>query len=321
MSKFKNLFICITPLQIVIAKRIIEEKQLNEVGFIIVFYNDNPKYRFYIDRLKAENYITLEYRVNSQSKLGRLIEIFKLKLFLKQKKVTAENIYLASIENTLIHVILSNLSPKTLFTFDEGLANLDYYGQYYTNRENIIQKLVKKVLNISWHQDMVKNNSICHFSIYHNHKNIIPTVEVIPLINEIQNNNTFNSYPITIFLGQPFNEIIALDIKKLRTLNNSFKIDIYFPHPRESLDFSSLFNAKIHSTELIFEDYIISLIHQNLNIRIVTIISTAALNVIHIPNVSVIALYDEALMARYNHLYALLKNSGAQLVKLPENPL
>ena len=34
MSKFKNLFICITPLQIVIAKRIIEEKQLNTHLFI-----------------------------------------------------------------------------------------------------------------------------------------------------------------------------------------------------------------------------------------------------------------------------------------------
>ena len=321
MSKFRNLFICITPLQIVIAKRIIEEKQLKEVGFIIVFYNENPKYRFYIDRLKTENYITLEYKVNSQSKLGRLIDVFKLKLFLKQKKLTAENIYLASIENALIHVILSNLNPKTLFTFDDGLANLDYCGQYYTNRENKIQKLVKKVLNISWHQNRIKNNSICHFSIYPNHKNIIPTVEFISLINDIQFNNTSNSYPISIFLGQPFNEIIAFDVKKLNPLSNTFKIDIYFPHPRESLDFSSLFDTKIQSTELIFEDYIISLINQNLNIKIVTIISTAALNVIHIPNVSVIALYDEALLARYNHLYALLSNSGAQLVKLPENPL
>ena len=82
MSKFENLFICVTPLQIVIAKRIIEEKQLLNVCFIVLFYNDNPKYRFYINSLKTENYSTIEYLVNSQKKFDRLIEIFKLKIFL-----------------------------------------------------------------------------------------------------------------------------------------------------------------------------------------------------------------------------------------------
>ena len=172
MSKLENLFICVTPLQIVIAKRIIEEKQLQHVGFIILFYNENTKYRFYIDSLKTENYLTIEYLVSSQKKFDRLIEVFKLKLFLNQTKFSTQNIYLASIDNSLVHTILSKIRFQGLFTFDDGLANLNYQGQYYINQENNLQKLLKFIIHINWSMKKIKQVSQCHYTLYFNQKNI-----------------------------------------------------------------------------------------------------------------------------------------------------
>ena len=181
MSKLENLFICVTPLQIVIAKRIIEEKQLQHVGFIILFYNDNPKYRFYINNLKTENYFTIEYLVSSQKKFDRLIEIFKLKLFLNQANLSTQNIYLASIDNSLVHTILSKINFQDLFTFDDGLANLNYQGQYYINQENNLQKLLKFIIHINWSMKKIKQVSQCHYTLYFNQKNIISKTKFIQL--------------------------------------------------------------------------------------------------------------------------------------------
>ncbi len=314
MSKLENLFICVTPLQIVIAKRIIEEKQLQHVGFIILFYNENTKYRFYIDSLKTENYLTIEYLVSSQKKFDRLIEVFKLKLFLNQVNLSTQNIYLASIDNSLIYTILSKINFRNLLTFDDGLANLNYQGQYYIDQESSLQKLFKKVIHVSWNIEKIKKISKCHYTIYPNQNNIISNIIPISLLN-LENINLGLTHPKKIFLGQPLSEIdLRFTSKYINKILNKIGISYYYPHPRENTPVSFK-NINIIQSNKIIEDYLLEL-SKDSTIELYTFFSTAVINLVNTPNIKCYVLYNEQLLSKFNNLYDIFKHSNITLIQV-----
>ncbi|MFW1919901.1 hypothetical protein ACG9Y9_18465, partial [Acinetobacter baumannii] len=94
MSDNKSLFICMTPLQILIARSIIISNKIMNYSFLIFYYNDNNKYKYYIDLLKREGVEVSIYKIDSKTKIERLFEIWKVKKFIKQNKlVNFYNIY------------------------------------------------------------------------------------------------------------------------------------------------------------------------------------------------------------------------------------
>ena len=312
MSKLENLFICVTPLQIVIAKRIIEEKQLQHVGFIILFYNDNPKYRFYINNLKTENYFTIEYLVSSQKKFDRLIEIFKLKLFLNQANLSTQNIYLASIDNSLVHTILSKINFQDLFTFDDGLANLNYQGQYYISQENHLQKFLKFIIHINWSMQKIKQVSQCHYTLYSNQKNIISKTKFIQLSSQHKHDPSLPK--LRIYIGQPLETIDTYFSRNF--MENTLKtimIDAYFPHPRETIKFE---NINYIESDRILEDYYIEEIVKY-NITLYTFFSTSILNLKQIDvTCDVVVLYDSYLIKKYSHIFNIFKKQNIKLLDI-----
>ena len=310
MSKFENLFICVTPLQIVIAKRIIEEKQLLNVCFIVLFYNDNPKYRFYINSLKTENYSTIEYLVNSQKKFDRLIEIFKLKIFLNKINLSTENIYLASIENSLIHTILSKINFQNLVTFDDGLANLYYQGQYYVDQESRLQKILKKILYISWSMVKIKQVSQNHYTIYTNHKNIINQTSYLSLFQPLQHCSTLPK--LKIYIGQPLEEINPYFNKEfIEKCLQKLKVDSYLPHPREVIKYD---NIHYINTEKILEDFYLEYMDK-FNIQFYTFLSSSVLNIKMInPYCEIFILYDHYTIEKYSSIYDIFKKEKLSLI-------
>ena len=316
MSKIENLFICMTPLQMVIARRIIEDKQLKHVGFIIVFYNENPKYRFYIDNLKAENYFTIEYRVSSQGKFGRLMDVLKLKLFLRQAKLHTQNIYLASIDNALIHTVLSKINFQNLYTFDDGLANLNYHGQYYFDTESYVQKLIKLIMGTSWSLASIKSVSKEHFSLYEHKKNIIPNVTYLKLFRKKLNHQfTLNNQNnLKIFIGQPLldiNPYFSTDF--IQSSLNNLGIDFYFPHPRET---NLPFKIKYINSNQILEDFYIQS-YETSNISLYTFLSTSILHIKEInPDCNVYVLYNAYLLTKYHDIYKIFLDKNITMIKI-----
>ena len=286
------------------------------MGFIVLFYNDNPKYRFYINSLKTESYYTIEYLVKSQKKFDRLIEVFKLKLFLNQVKFSSQNIYLASIDNSLIHTILSKINFQNLFTFDDGLANLNYQGQYYTDQESSLQKFLKTVIHITWNIEKVKRISKCHYTIYPSRNNIISNITPISLLNS-ESINLVLTPPKKIFLGQPLSEIdLRFTSKYINKILNKIAINYYYPHPRETTP-CILNNISIIQSNKIIEDYLLEL-SKNSTIELYTFFSTAVINLVNVPNIKCYVLYNEQLLSKFNSLYNIFKDSNITLIQVSD---
>jgi len=302
MLKGKALFICMTPLQILIAKSIISDKKIENCNFLIFYYNDNTKYKYYINLLKKKGFDYDFYEIKSKTKAGRLLELFKIKKFInKIKNRKFEDIYVSSINNALIHTALQELSFYRIFTFDDGLANLYKDSGYYIDKEVKIQKFIKRILGVSWSLKLIKSSSQMHYSIYKDKDNIINEVTYINL----QTSSNILDYKgkkevLKIYIGQPLYEVDDCFTQEfLIKVLSEIGVDYYFPHPRESLNG----NFNYIESNLILEDYYVE-ISRNYEVHFYTFFSTAIINIgMMDENLKSYVLFNDYLMKKYKSVY------------------
>ena len=317
MLSDNSLFICMTPLQILIAKNIILSENIQNYCFLILYYSDNKKYDHYIQTLTDKGIDVFLYKINSKNKFERFLEVFKLQKYIKNTLSSKFNaIYLSSVDNSLIHSILECMNFDFLFTFDDGLANLYYQGQYYIENESKIQKTLKAVMNISWTLSKVKKQSCCHYSIYKHKKNIINNVKYLSLTNVVKSrgSNSNDKEIIKLYIGQPLNEIDSYFTNDfLLSIFKNLGLNFYFPHPRENIN-NSIFNYV--DSNLIFEEYYMEL-SEKYEVQLYTFFSTAVLNVLNFDeNAKVNIIYDEYLKTKFKDLYEIFEGGACNFVEV-----
>ncbi len=313
-KRSKNLVIVTTPLQSCIVNKLMKEK---DYDVVYLTTTNNKKNQYYYSVLAKAATNSMYYVLKCNNKFNSLLDyiVFNRKFELYSKY---ENVYLASINDRYVQLVLSKVEFINLYTFDDGFANINYNGLYY-------QKIIKKsfrdkiwfFLGNRYDIDQIKKKSLKHFTIYENEKNIIDNVEYLNIFENNFIDNVDSNSEIKFFLGQPLYELDGrFDNHYMENILSKVGIDFYFPHPRENY---LLKEKEIINSELIFEDYLTQYMEKNPNKKIVlySFFSTVFLNVNH-KNVKKIAIYDNFLEIKYKNIYESMKNFGVSFKSVEE---
>jgi beta-galactosamide-alpha-2,3-sialyltransferase len=296
---------CTTPLQMLIAEKIIKINREDNFDLIVIALNDNEKYSLYYKRLSRLCISSLYYKTQPGLK-GFNNYIKKLKENKLNKNYS--NLYLASIDSRHLQYIVSKNYTSNIYTFDDGTANIIPNSIYYSDIEPPKwKKIIWSIMGIKYYMKDIKKISKLHYTLYNNIPNIIDNTFVISLYDnenkKFIKENSINNI-IKIYLGQPLCEISNNFTDKyiVRSIEN-LKIDYYYPHPREKNIPKG--NYKIINTPLIFEDYIMVFLKNNPNckIEIYSFISTATINLVGLNRIVLNYIYDEYLHNNYKEFY------------------
>ncbi|MCK3658643.1 hypothetical protein A4G18_07965 [Pasteurellaceae bacterium Pebbles2] len=280
-----KLFICMTPLQTIIAHRIIQEEKLNKRQCALVYLSMSPNgiHKVYYERLVS----MVDFGVFIST--GRSLKtIFKLRKLLLNKKA---DVYVASINDTLIFYALSFLDLRTLVTYDDGTANIISNSVYFSSEKNfsLRRKLMKTMhflLGNRFSLDKVKASSTLHYTIYKDYENVIACTKYIPLFCDPLFFNGKKGSEMNVFLGTVYSEIVE-NIKHIERLQNDVKNMlhnigncIYIPHPRESANI--LFSERYPVEDLMAEELIMELLKKYDTINIYGFGSSAQFNLLNL---------------------------------------
>lgn len=310
----KSLIICLTPLQMLIAEKIIEINNDQIFDLLVIALYDNCKYRYYFDRLKSKVKNAQYFVYEPSSVMENLKNFLEFKKFYSKyfsSNKNYKNYYLASIDSRHCQYIISVSKFSNLYTFDDGTANIVSNSIYFIDNTSKIKKMLFNFIGINLDLKMMKNLSKKHYTIYQSINSRFMNSIFLNLFENFDKNKLkINEKSIKIYLGQPLEEIFKENTflykeSIFKTLKD-IKVEYYFPHPRESIFDYSHFD--FISSEKIFEDYVLDLL-ENYNVEVYTLISSAALNVASLPGVSVNFIYNQNLLKSYGEIY----NLGAQL--------
>ena len=314
----KSLIICLTPLQMLIAGKIIEQ-QSDEFDLLVITVDDNYKYQYYYEKLKEKCNKSYYYVYQRLSVLENIKQFFKFKKNINKKLDFDDytSIYFASIDSRHCQYIFSKLRMDVkLMTFDDGTANIVKNSIYSYDKSNFLKKIIMYLLGVKHSIGSLRKRSIRHYTIYNNIDNVFTNLNFIELMPSSILLNGIGREKKNIFLGQPIKELFdGNESFDLNFMLEKYNIEDYFPHPRESEE--NIGDVNIIKTNLVFEDYILNIFDQNFSkIKVYTFVSSAALNVVNINGVEVNFMFNSYLMEKYSDIYSLAEKLGANLVNL-----
>ncbi|MGX3067003.1 glycosyltransferase family 52 [Ursidibacter arcticus] len=308
-----NLMICYTPLQVLIAEKIIELYPNERFYGVMICSVKNKKFEYYAERLslKCEQFFSIHQRTE---RFHLLKQIISLKC--KFANLKFDKVFVASINDIQIQFILSSVRFNEFYTFDDGTANIVPSSLYYTPEPNtFIRRSINSLFRNKYSVEKLKALSKQHYTIYPDFPNIIENTIVIDLFNtqKSKNENLVNE-PIThILLGQPVYLEHDKNIRLAEKVIKEFNIDLYLAHPREQY---KLDDVSYIDTPLILEDYLA----QEFSHRrccIYTYFSSAVLNIKN-PNIEVVALRIDTERPDFIECYKLLDKVGIKIIDIRE---
>lgn len=309
-----NLIICVTPLQMLIAEKIIDLYPDDNYHLLVMYYDDNEKYNYYYEKLSSKCLVSFRLIMEKESKIYRLYYFFQLVNLLKNKFDSLYyNIYFASVDSFFIHYICSSINYKDIITFDDGVANIYKKGLYYKNRDySLILRYLRIFLGIRYNLKEIVSISEKHYTIFNGVENICKNSVFLPLFISDKERDK-ESKEFSIFLGQPYSEYNIGKNININAILSKIGVINYFPHPRER-NLPEAIN--IINSNLIIEDYVITLLNQGYNVKVYSFLSTALLNLNSIDNVSAFLIYDKQLYEKYTDLYEFFFNSNIETLDL-----
>lgn len=304
----KSLIMCVTPLQMIIAEKIIQLNPKEDFDLLVIALSDNDKYRYYYDRLK-NICVTSMYYTTEKGMKGFLNYIRKLNKTKLDKKY--QSLYLASIDSRHFQYILSRNKKANIYTFDDGTANIILQSLYYANsKPKLFKRMVWRGFGIKHYMEDIKKLSSLHYTIYKDVPNIIEKTQFVKLYGEYKSSSTPVTRVVKIYLGQPLEEIsIDFNSQYVAEIIAKLGIDFYYPHPREKVIPKGGFN--IITNQLVFEDYIVSYLEDNpeVMVEVYSFISSAMLNIASLDRIELNYIYDSYLYENYKDFYEFAKNA------------
>lgn len=298
-----NLIICTSPFQLLLINKILDDVEKSE---FVIIYNGiiNSKVTHYIQKFNSEFREVLILLPNFYAVLPFLKRFYS-------KPVST--LYCASIDNFLVHFIIQRNKKISVFTFDDGLANIDYEGHYYSPvKYNFREKIRRLLFGIFSNKETVKTKSTCHYTIFPGYKNIVDNTVPIQLFSSEGFHETREI--VHLLLGQPLFEKEEQQIELInRVCQFDGEIKYYYPHPKEITGYPGI---DMIASNLLFEEYLLENSHKKFVVY--TFFSTAAVNVKEFPNVEVIALYSNLIPEQWHSAYSILEKFDIPIVNIDE---
>ena len=174
MADLANLIICLTPLQALMAQRLMAQRA-EPFDLLMLCYEDadNAKFRHYFQVASAGSRHA-EYALIPQSKWRRELSLPRLLRGLDKEYATA---FAASIDNPNVQYVLNRIRFAALETFDDGTGNLIPGSVLYRNSSNRQRQLMNCLLGIRLQTEDLRRLSRRHHTLYPGQPNIAaPTV-------------------------------------------------------------------------------------------------------------------------------------------------
>lgn len=274
-----RLFICYTPLQALIAKKIIMNTNISEFYFIY-FYDVTSEKNSYYFNLLAQKARYAFYTKRTKKLLQDAINIYKIFRQLKTMHASTDiSIYAGNIKSIHTRLLLLLIGSYKLYTFDDGFANIAHSGFYHSNKEKILFKLFFLLFNRSLIYKNLREQILIHYSIFRE-KNIYQNVKYINLFDPIDQLPSTPKPVKTILLTSVLAEERIVDKSTEKNLYASiidhFHVTHVIPHPKE-YNTQVIDNVVIINSELIAEDIILKL-SKTYELTVIGIFSSTLLN-------------------------------------------
>lgn len=314
-----NLFICLTPLQSLIAQQLIYQTNPTPADLLMLCYTDNQKFRYYY-QLTANLCRHTKCVIMPKTTHQRLFKLSQLKHF---SHLHYQTIFVANINDSFVQYIISHLQFEHLETFDDGVGNLYPTSIFYQNTQHhFMRQILNYLLGIRFKTQDLRALSRTHHTLYPNQANIITNTQPIDFITTRASTKHSGSLKTIhnniehkkILLGQPFFQNSHKNQYFFQQIIKHFNIDAYFPHPLEQ---SLPTQVHIIETPLIFEDWILNQATQSVSWTIYHCVSSAALNVATLSNINLIAIrpnHEYFQQAAFQHLYQLMAQMNIPIV-------
>lgn len=285
-----NLIICWTPLQMVIAEKIIDQNPNEKFHTMVMSYVKNEKFEHYFNRLKNKSERAYSFYMESPEENKNYVYTSLLEVKLKSLLLPeVKTIYLSNMDKPEIHTVISSHPKAEIKTFDDGTANLIESSFLFFEEEVINDKFYKSFINPNQTPKKIKNSSAEHFTIFKDLPNIMgkysKKLTYLPLFEYENEQNQPVKETVRILLGT-----VEKDLKNTSELAiKRYNIDYATLHPRQEY---KLDNVRTIETELIIEDYLLQELNKKpeTQYEIYTFFSGAALTIKDFPRVKVIAL-------------------------------
>lgn len=316
-----NLIICTTPLQVLIATRIIAKFPQEHFVSVMLVSNINDKQQNYYDKLKKVSKKSYIFDLSKyKNKFLYLIFFLYCRYILFFRK-NFSKIFLSSIDAVYSQAMLSsqNKDKIKLFTFDEGTANIYKNSMFYKDCQSTQGKLIYKLLGNKYSIEEIKKNISLHYTIYEGFDNIINNTEYVSLFNYDKQNiiRGGDKKEISIFLGQPIFDNDFLNIKYISKVIEELGIEFYFPHPRETFKIDGV---KYIDTNLIFEEYFINEILPTITsckYKIYTFFSSGLLNLVSLGDaVELVAIRFDEMPDKFSGIHSLFLQNGIKILDI-----
>ncbi|AGB77599.1 Glycosyltransferase family 52 [Enterobacteriaceae bacterium strain FGI 57] len=288
-----NLVICFTPLQILIAKKVIKEETIEYDDIEFVYFSktyDDKQSKYYeliSVHAKKSTFITGVYSF-------KLIQELKAKF----KGRSYDKVLLASLDDSINHYLLSFCDFNQLITFDDGVGNIIKTGAYFIedSRRSLKKRfftLVHILLGRKYYLNLIKQRSDRHYTIYKGFENCVPNAKAISLFDFHLSPKTFNNVT-HVFLGTMFNEITIQqhegDYLKKELLSYMLGIQgsvKYIPHPRSR---DREFTPYEFESNGIAEEIVFELLSHGYVVNLYGFASSCQFNLMNIRGVNIILL-------------------------------
>lgn len=307
-----NLIICCTPLQVLIAEKIMAQHTDSRFFGVMLQTVENAKFDYYKARLKAKTdgfFAMVQHR--ERNYLFR--ELLRLKREFRGRRF--QQVFVANFTELHVQCLLSAIQFDSLSTFDDGTMNI-VPNSYLLQDEPKTwpRRLINMLLGNRYSTRRLRELSVCHYTIYPDFPNIIAHTVPISLgtamATPVASSSTLP--PLRLLLGQPVYADDAKNIALAEQVIRDFQIEAYLPHPREAYRVEGVDYVE---TPLILEEYL----SEGLGGRaceIYTYFSSAVLNVYRLPQVRVTAIRVETDHPSFLACYDLLAQAGIPIVEM-----
>lgn len=328
----RHVFICITPLQVLIAQRIIADLIAQPAQIIGLYlpYADTAKHRHYFAKLQAVCDQAAFVVLKNQTWQQRFVTLYQLKHTLKRLNLwqqPVERVYLASVDVLFLQYVIAKINFHQLYTFDDGTANIFPNSSYHQPLpKSRAMQAFKKLLGVRYADvGAVLAASQAHYTIFPHEKNVIAHTIPIALypdrpatLAKIATVTPPQQTVKRLLLGQGLDAFIGAAAYRelVQAMITRFDIDAFVPHPRERLDFGAL--LPVLATDNIIEDYVMAELRQHPNqvIEIYTFMSTAVFTLKDLPRTRITLVYNRVLWQRFGEAYQFLASRGFHLVDI-----
>lgn len=307
-----NLIICTSPLQVILAKRIIASKPSERFYGILFSYSVNDKTEHYYQRLRAlchgaEHFVMPE----GGSRLSRYLLLPQMAC--KGKRLGfVQRVYISILHIAELQFILSAHPRAEVYTFDDGLINVTptAWEGMIKDDDGIYLRLMRKLLGAPTVEELIQRSQK-HYTIYRL-PNVMPRTEYLPLFEPVQEPAGQAERTVRILLGQKLywegdhsrNEQLAREVVR------KYDIHYYMPHPRVGYQVAGV--ESLH-TPLVFEDFILQALreHPTTHYEVYLYCSTPSLNLVGLhPRLSFVSIKPTDSPQMFDYTYQLIQEAG-----------